>query len=517
MSRFTSSRRAFVCGAASAAASAALFSATKTASARASAAFDPSYGSAGAALAALRSGAISSRELVAHGFARIRKYNPQVNAFVTLLEERALSEAASADRARAQKRTLGALHGLPVLVKDAFHTAGVRTTGGSKTLAQHVPTEDAVVVARLKQAGAIIVGKTNVPEWSHDWQSFNAIAGQTNNPWDLTRTPGGSTGGGAAALASGMGFLEVGSDISGSIRLPSHFCGVYGHKPTLGLVPIWGHVTPAPYHLPPLTLPVVGPMARTPQDLQLLLGVLMGPSGDDALAYRVSLPKPRRARLRDYKVGFVLDDPYCPLDASVRQVAERAIERMRKAGVQLREGWPDGLDPAAAHDNYMFLMGVMESVSFTPERREQVAAWRKQGIDRPWIFGATATQVDCAAQLGRQLGNRAIWRRYFRDNDAFLLPGSFVPAFPHEHEPDVMKRTLATSAGSRPYVELSKLAAVASLSGCPATAIPAGRTAEGLPVGLQVMGPFLEDATPLDLAVKLADVLGGFVPPPKFA
>ena len=214
------------------------------------AAFDPDFGTATQALAALRRGAISSRELTAHVLARIDKVNPALNCFVTVMRDEALAAARRADAQRGKSRgkaaRLGPLHGLPVVAKDTYATKGVRTTAGSKLLEQHVPSEDAVVVARLKAAGAVIVGKTNTPEWAGDWQSFNEVAGQSNNPWDLSRTPGGSTGGGAAALAAGLGFLEVGSDIAGSIRIPSHFCGIYGHKPTWNLVPMRGHIPPLP-------------------------------------------------------------------------------------------------------------------------------------------------------------------------------------------------------------------------------------------------------------------------------
>lgn len=197
--------------------------------------FDPSFGTARDAALAIQSGEISSRELVEHVFSRISKYNPQINAFITLAQEQALEQAKLSDDALAHGNVLGRLHGVPIVIKDQFPTAGIRTTSGSKLYESYVPKKDAVAVARLKNAGAIIVGKTNMPEFGGDHQSFNQVAGRTNNPWNLASTPGGSTGGGAAALASGFGFLELGSDLGGSIRNPSHFCGVYGHKPTVEL------------------------------------------------------------------------------------------------------------------------------------------------------------------------------------------------------------------------------------------------------------------------------------------
>ena len=208
--------------------------------------FDPDFGEASRAVEAMRTGVISSRELTGHVFKRIHKYNPKINAFITLIENQAMEQAKKADDARAAGRASGKLHGLPILVKDSFATEGIRTTCGSKTLENYVPKADAIVVARLRAAGAIIVGKTNLPEFAADWQSYNQIAGVTNNPWDVTRTPGGSTGGGAAALAAGLGFLEIGSDIGGSIRIPSHFCGLFGHKPTPGCCTVgWSHSSTA--------------------------------------------------------------------------------------------------------------------------------------------------------------------------------------------------------------------------------------------------------------------------------
>ena len=313
MSSTYASRRAFLRAAVGVAAAAPFVSRMSPVDA-ATGNFDPSFGTATEAVVALRDGVISSRELTQHVFTRIRKHNPKINAFVTLLEEQALAQARQSDEHRSRGQAAGPLHGVPILIKDTYETAGVRTTCGSRSLENYVPKQDAVVVARLKQAGAIIVGKTNVPEFASDHQSYNDVAGTTNNPWDVTRTPGGSTGGGAAALAAGLGFLEIGSDIAGSIRLPSHFCGVYGHKSTLDIVPQAGHIPPPPGVLPsPAVLPVAGPLARSAADLLFELGIVAGPTGDDARAYRWALPKPRKSSLSQYKVGVVLDDPYCPV------------------------------------------------------------------------------------------------------------------------------------------------------------------------------------------------------------
>ena len=480
--------------------------------------FDPSFGTATDVLAALRAGVISSRELTEHVFARIRKHNPKINAFVTLLEEQALAQAREAHESRARGRAAGALHGLPMLVKDTYETAGVRTTCGSKSLENHVPTQDAVVVARLKQAGAIIVGKTNLPEFAGDHQSYNDVAGTTNNPWDVTRTPGGSTGGGVAALASGLGFLEIGSDAGGSIRVPAHFCGVYGHKWTLDIVPLAGHIPPPPGVLRTADVSgVAGPLARSAVDLRLELEVVAGPSGDDARAYRWSLPNPRQSALSEYRIGVVLDDPFCPVDVEVADVLASAVATLRKAGVQMTEGWPRGFEPSAAFENYLHLLAPNLTLGVPPS--EIGAMLKALGSDdrHPFSRGATARHTEWNAQNQLRLRTQAQWREYFRDFDAFLSPVCFVSAFRHDHSPGFFTRKVATTGGERPYEDLLKWIAPATLIGGPATAVPVGRTAAGLPVGLQVMGPYMEDATPIDIAIKMASLTGGFVAPPGYA
>jgi amidase len=480
--------------------------------------FDPSFGTATEAVAALRGGVISSRELTEHVFARIHKHNPKINAFVTLIEEQALVRARQTDEQRARKQAMGALHGLPVLIKDAFETAGIRTTCGSKSLENYIPKQDAEVVARLKQAGAIVVGKTNLSEFTADGQSYNDIAGTTNNPWDVTRTPGGSTGGGAAALAAGFGFLEVGSDIAGSIRTPSHFCGVYGHKPTLEIVPLAGHIPPLPgVPTGPSLLNVAGPIARSAADLLLELRVLAGPMGDEARAYRWSPPKARKSSLRDYKIGVVLNDPFCPVDGEVEKVLASAVTKLRKGGAQLTEGWPRGFDPRASLENYQFLLS---SIVMSDVPQPVIDGMRKavEGGNRdPYFLGATAAYRDWDAQNQQRLRTQAVWRDYFKSFDAFIAPACFVAAFRHDHSPDMFARVIATASGARRYLDLTGWMAPASLTGCPATVVPVGRTDGGLPVGLQIIGPYMEDATPIDIAMKMAEVFGGFVAPPGYA
>ena len=483
----------------------------------ADASFDPTYGTATAAVRAIRSGTISSRELVELAYRRIKKHNPTINAFITLREEDALQEARQADEALVKGRSLGPLHGLPIVVKDLNSTAGIRTTFGSKWYKNYVPTEDAPPVARLRHAGAIIIGKTNSPSFGDDYQTYNEIVGLTKNPWDPARSPGGSTGGGAAALAAGIGFLELGSDLGGSIRNPAHFCGIYGHKPTFDVVPRIGPRAPGFPIASWDNLWVKGPLARSAQDLQLELEVVGGPISSEAIAYGWKLPPARGTRLKDYRIGFVLTDPFCPPSSEVAPVITRAVDAMRSHGVRMDEGWPKGIDFPKVFEDYFFLL-----VNSAYQKEEEL----KKRIDRlkgnDDYYSVLAIQAYAASYQqwrvrdGARAEVRAIWREYFRDHDAFIMPANFCAAFPHTLAEDWSLRAIETNDGKRAYLDLVRWMTMPTLSGCPATVAPAGRTPQGLPVGIQIMGPYLEDATSIHVADQIADVVGGFVPPPGY-
>jgi len=485
---------------------------------RAAKRFDPDFGTAGDAIRALRSGVISARELTDHTYRRIARFNPKINAFITLVEEQAHEQARRADEALARGRSLGRLHGLPIVLKDAFETRGIRTTCDSKSLATYVPNRDAVAVARLRSAGAVFVGKTNLPEFAADVQSYNEVAGTTQNPWDLERTPGGSTGGGAAALAAGFGFLELGSDIGGSIRTPAHFCGVYGHKPSLKLVPLEGHIPPPPGHVVVLEdLPVAGPLARSAADLRLELEVLGGPAEPDSIAYRWTLPAPRRSSLKEYRIGYVLDDPFCPVTPEVKNRLAGAVEALRKSGVHLQEGWPEGIEPATLFDVYLPVL-----VAYMEPDPEEMKKYR-ESFNRPWghyarrvIEGADSSLKDWLGRMTSRRTAQHAWAAYFKTHDAFLMPENFVAAFRHDHKLKFFERYLPTSLGPRLYGDVLKWISIPNLLGLPATVAPVGRTPENLPVGVQIVGPIYEDATPIDIAAKMADVVGGFEAPPGY-
>jgi amidase len=455
----------------------------------------PLFRSATDVAQAIRRKELSSRELTEMLLARIEAANPAVNAVVELRSEAALREAAAADRATARGDAAGALHGVPITIKDSFNVAGMHTTWGNPAFADFVADRDATVVRRLKEAGAIIVGKTNVAFMLADYgQSANELFGVTNNPWDTARTPGGSSGGSAAALAAGMTFLEYASDLVGSIRIPASFCGVYGLKPSVGVVPLTGFQPPGPPPPPSdmTYMSAVGPLGRSPRDLRTALSATAGPEYQAAKAYSWALSPPRHARLEDFRVGVVLDHEHAPVSSEVAASLSAAVDALARAGATLVEGWPDGVDPARNYESFGFHV-------------QAFFAFQQPGEDFAKIS-------EFVYHENRRMASRAAWTRYFDEvADVFLCPVNFTPAFPHDATP-FEERTIATPEGERPYNDQAFWVSHASLPGLPAVAAPVGRTPGGLPVGVQIVGPLYEDDTAITFAEMLGDVMGGYHP-----
>ena len=470
--------------------------------------FDPAFATAAKTADALRKKRISAAELLDLTFQRIDRHNPALNAIVWEDRERATNRARKADEALARGRATGPLHGVPITIKESFAYEGSPNTWGLPDLKNALSPRTAVAIERLESAGAIVVGKTNVPVMLADWQTFNPVYGTTNNPWDLTRTPGGSTGGGSAALAAGLGCLTVGSDLSGSIRIPAHFCGVYGHKPSLELVSMAGF-QPGPWDGSPgylMDLAVVGPLARDARDLSLALSVLGGPVGDDANAWAWRMPSPRQRRLRDFRVGYVLDDVAMgPAASDVRPLYEDVLSRLRKAGVTLTKGWPPGFDVQAAMRTFQFLLFSLVTVDSGDAEREHARRRLKEHPDDVFAAATAAPHARWLRETQNRLTFRALWQQYFESHDAFLLPTTFTAAFPHDHSMPVEARMVDTPDGQRPYLQLASWISVATLTGLPATVAPVGRTAAGLPAGIQIVAPMWEDGTSIELAALLAE------------
>jgi amidase len=472
--------------------------------------------------ALLRRRELSCRELLEHYVARVERLNPRINAVVTLDLERARARADAADQVLARGDAPGPLHGLPMTIKDSFETAGLRTTSGAPALANHVPAADATAVARLVAAGAVVFGKTNLPVYAMDVQSYNPLFGTTVNPWDATRSPGGSSGGAAAAVATGLTALELGSDIGGSIRNPSHYCGVYGHKPTFGIVPQRGHIPGAPGNLTGADINVVGPIARSADDLEHALDVLAGPDESAAVAWRLTLPPPRRTRVADYRVAAWLDDADCPTDTPVRARLEAAVDALGRAGVTVDRTARPAFALGDAYEEYVSLLAAATSPGLPAPAFDAQAALAT-GLDptdasllAQFVRGTVQRHRDWLGANERRARYRAQWADFFRSYDALLCPITPVAAIPHDHEGEVIQRSITVNGGARPYADQLVWAGVIGMAYLPATVAPVGRTPDGLPVGLQIVGPYLEDRTPIDLARRLAELIGGFEPPPGF-
>jgi len=477
-------------------------------------AFDADFGSALEAAAAIRERKISSVELTQHTFQRIDKFQPKVNAYAYQMREEALAQAKLADEAIARNQATGVLHGVPINVKESFGVQGRPCTWGVPALKDARAQRNSVAVQRLLDAGAILLGATNVPLNLTDHQSFNDIYGRTNNPWDLGRSPGGSSGGSAASLAAGMGFFSIGSDIGGSIRVPSAFCGTYGHKPTLDIMNMSGHLPGGTLQGSGFStlLSVGGPMARSAEDLEAGLRILAGPVPPESKAFQWTLPKARHQSLRDYRIGYVLDDPAVPVSEEVKSVVESAVRACEKAGAKVRQGWPERVVFAEFVDTYLFMLGAAD-FSLSPPERQKIAREQMQGQTDPMSRGALSGFAEWQQHNLKRVVYRNMWERYFGTIDVFMMPTTTMTAYPHDTRV-IEERVIALAEGGKLHAkDLLKIISPATLTGCPATAAPAGLGKSGLPVGLQIMGPYLEDATPIRFAELLAREIGGFQAP----
>ena len=462
-------------------------------------------------------------ELAQDAISRIERHDARINAICVRDFERGLDAARAADASLARGETRPLL-GIPLTVKESYNIAGLPTTWGFPAQKDFMPTDDALSITRVKQAGAVILGKTNVPLGLGDWQSYNEIYGTTNNPYDLGRTPGGSSGGSSAALAAGYGPLSLGSDIGGSLRVPAFHCGVYAHKPTFALVPSRGH-TPPP--LPPLPLDrdlaVIGPMARSTADLSLLLDVIAGPDPLDAgTAYRLALPPPRHDVLEDFRVLVVDTDPVMPTNAVVRAAIDRLAANLGKADVKIDRDSPLLPDFAASSRLYMRMLMSFLGATLPPEgiaaAETGVAklAPDDMSLGAERLRGMVLSHRDWVQADGGRARLRAQWRELFKSFDAVICPVMPTPAYPHDHSPEQEKRHVDIDGKDYAYPDQLAWPGIATLPGLPATAIPIGLSPEGLPIGVQIVGPWLEDRTPLKLAELIEREFGGFVPPPTF-
>jgi amidase len=480
--------------------------------------------SATSLLAQLRERRIGSVELLEHLSKRIERLNPRLNAVVALEMERARADARAADCAPAGSR--GLLHGLPITLKDAWEVAGMRSTCGLAELAHHRPDCDADAVALLRRAGAIPFGKTNVPSGAADGQSYNPVFGVTNNPWNVERTPGGSSGGAGAAVAAGLTPVELGSDIAGSIRIPSHFCGVFGHKTSYGVVPMRGHIPPPPGSNAVVPLGVAGPIARSPADLELLLDILAAPAEKERTAWSIRIPPSRHERLEDFRVGVLADPGIFSVDGRCVAAINEFAADLRRAGATVAETARPDVDLAASDDLFVAFLFATISTGLPEEvlaETETAAANRKsdiRGYPTRIARAVRTTRTELAGLFEQQQVLRQAWRRFFERFDVLLCPVTTTVAFPHDHSGTGFghiaqyDRRLQVDGQPVPYLNCIQWPGLATVANLPATALPTGRLVDGLPTGLQALGPYLEDRTTIRFAQLVEQALGVYSPPP---
>jgi amidase len=484
---------------------------------------DWTYSTATALLARLRAGEVSSCELLEQHIARVQEVDGQINAVVVRSFDAARARAREADAARARGEDWGPLHGLPMTVKESFDLPGTATCWGFPQYRDNIAQLPAVAVQRLLDAGAVIFGKTNVPVALGDWQSFNPVYGTTHNPWDLARTPGGSSGGASAALATGMTPLELGSDIGASIRNPAHYCGVYGHKPTWGVVPMEGHQLPGVRCIDSLDIAVAGPLARSAVDLQLAMQVLttplqqFGPLGWTPAQWRSRPQTPQQCR-----VAIVFDDDEARVDHSIQARLHALADFLRSQGLTVLEDHRP-VDSAQSHRVYMHLLRSATGAWLDDEtfaRFQSLARHSDPAQDtvreRTWR-GSTLTHRDWVEFDQQRAVLRAQWRHYFESVDLLITPVATSPAFLHQHQGERWERMLKVNGQDQPHTDSLFWAGYPGVVGLPATAIPIGQSPEGLPVGAQIIGDSLADPLCLQMAQWLETAWCGFSAPPPFA
>ena len=468
----------------------------------------------------LRAGKISASELTELYIRRIEHYDTKLNAVVVRDFERARQAARAADAAG--ENATAPLHGLPITLKESINVAGLRTTCGVPEWQGFVSQHDAPAWARLRAAGAILLGKTNVPPMLADLQSANPVYGRANNPWDLGRTPGGSSGGSAAALAAGLCALEAGSDIGGSIRVPAAFCGVYGHRPSETLLPKSGQFPFPPMPNAAVVMGVQGPLARSAEDLELALSVLAGADVGEDVAWRVVLPPSRGTRLSDFRVAVLPPIPWLPVDDQIATALDEVAARLGRIGCTVKRVQPETFgDFREHHVLYRQILSAVTGSRLSEEARRRTAdMWRKADDEfaRATVRGIEGTAGDYIGWNGKREMYRAAWRAFFRDWDVVLAPAINVLAYPHVErswpfDDSDVTLTLDVNGRAVPYRDGLVYPAVSTVAGQPATTFPAGRSREGLPIGLQAIGPYLEDRTPVRFAALLAREIGGFVKP----
>jgi amidase len=464
----------------------------------------------------IAAGEISSREVLEHLVDRIADRDGPINAVVQWDLDRARAAASQADQMVHNGDPLGPLHGVPMTVKDSFQTVGCVTTSGAPELADFVPEVDAAPVARLREAGAVIFAKTNLPIYAGDLQSYNSVYGTTNNPHLLERTPGGSSGGSAAALAMGFTPLELGSDIGGSIRVPAHYCGVMGHKSSFGIVPAHGQIPGPPGSLSQADLAVAGPMARHAEDLATALRVISGPDRWDGPAWRLELPEPLHTGLSDLRIAAWLNDDYCRVDPDTEAALNAMVAVLHSAGANVDTQARPQITLPKMGEIFTSLLFLALSGGHDRAKIEKMAAATGDD-DLSHVKRVTAGRHrEWLTVHERRLQMRARWEEFFQDFDVMLMPVHPRTAIAHDHSEPMWERRVMIGDEQRSYADLFGWIGPAGAAYLPSTVVPVGRDRDGLPIGVQVVGPYLGDLRTIAVAGMLSELFGG-CPQPDLA
>ena len=481
---------------------------------------DPHFRSAKQLASDIRRRKLGCLEVLDLYLARMERLNGKLNAIVVTDVDGARRRARQADAALRRGKPWGPFHGVPMTIKESYDVAGMPTTWGLPALKDNVAPRNALAVDRLLAAGVVLFGKTNVPAWLADYQSYNDVYGTTNNPWDLARSPGGSSGGSAVALAAGLTGLEAGSDIGSSIRNPAHYCGVFGHKPTFGIVPPRGQALPG--RVAQGDISVIGPMARSAEDLAIGLSVMADPDEIDGAGLRLALPAPRRKALREFKVAVMLDDPAAEVDREVQARLQALADFLGKRKVKVSFTARPAFDTAEAHRTYIFLLRAATAGRQTAEefsRNAEITRGLAPDDQRyyAWTMRAnTASHRDWLAANETRHKMRWRWAEFFREWDLLLCPVASSAAFPHDHAGERHERMITVNGKRVPCVDQLFWAGYGGMAYLPATVAPAGFTPAGLPVGVQIIGPQYGDRTCIEFARLLEREFQAFVPPPDY-
>ena len=451
---------------------------------------------------------------------RVESIDPEINAVVVKDFERGREAAIAADVVVASGAPLGPLHGVPMTIKEAYNIEGLPTTWGVPEFKNNIATEDSDTVTRMKQAGAHFFGKTNVPLSLADFQSFNEIYGTTNNPWNLERTPGVSSGGSDAALAAGLTGLEAGSDIGGSIRNPAHFCGIYGHKPTWGIVSDVGHSLPG--QVAPADIAVVGPMARSAEDLKVSMDISAGAARNDATGWQLNLPKPSKKSLKDFRVAIWTTDDMAPVAQEISDRVQLIGETLSNLGATVSDSARPEISLEESHDTYNSLLWGVMSAGLTPEQRAQYQTTLTQLDPNDHAIAANLVRYSVqdhgtwSQNNNKRFQIRQQWQSFFNDWDIVICPQTATTAFPQD-QGEYLDRKLMVDNVAQDYFQQIFWAGLVTVAHLPSTVFPTGLSQEGLPIGLQAIGAEFHDYITIDFTRLMAQEIGGFIPPPAYA